>query len=164
MISAKAFDTYRLRNDSGSLLEHERFQPHPQRRGIRRVVLAVLDYFPKSFLFALAEQHWYLPCTYERARTSMTGTDRSSDRDRKLRIVIFSGRRGSTVLSKELLADPRISLTLAINGYDDGLSTGEIRRFLGQALGPSDFRKNANRLAAELNTCPKELLEILETR
>ena len=94
----------------------------------------------------------------------MTGTDRSSNRDQKLRIVIFSGGRGSTVLSKELLADPRISLTLAINGYDDGLSTGEIRRFLGEALGPSDFRKNANRLAAELNTCPKELLEILETR
>jgi 2-phospho-L-lactate transferase/gluconeogenesis factor (CofD/UPF0052 family) len=94
----------------------------------------------------------------------MSSGDASSDRDRKLRIVIFSGGRGSTVLSKELLADSRISLTLAINGYDDGLSTGEIRRFLGEALGPSDFRKNANRLAAELNTCSKTLLEILETR
>jgi 2-phospho-L-lactate transferase/gluconeogenesis factor (CofD/UPF0052 family) len=86
------------------------------------------------------------------------------DRERKLGIVIFSGGRGSTVLSRELLGDPRIDLTLAINGYDDGLSTGEIRRFLGDALGPSDFRKNANRLAGELNTCPKELLQTLETR
>ena len=90
--------------------------------------------------------------------------DLASRRERVLEIVIFSGGRGSSVLSAELLHDPRISLTLAINGYDDGLSTGEIRRFLGEALGPSDFRKNANRLAGELNTCPKELLEILEFR
>jgi 2-phospho-L-lactate transferase/gluconeogenesis factor (CofD/UPF0052 family) len=94
----------------------------------------------------------------------MLGPDPSSHRDRKLQIVIFSGGRGSSVLSKELLADSRIDLTLAINGYDDGLSTGEIRRFLGEALGPSDFRKNANRMAGELNTCPQDLLEILETR
>ena len=88
----------------------------------------------------------------------------TSRSDRQLRIVIFSGGRGSSVLSRELLSDPRIDLTLAINGYDDGLSTGEIRRFLGEALGPSDFRKNANRLAAELNTCPSELLDLLQLR
>ena len=40
-----------------------------------------------------------------------------------------------------------VSLTVAINGYDDGASTGEVRRFLGERLGPSDFRKNASRLA-----------------
>src|SRR5262249_11476897 len=39
-----------------------------------------------------------------------------------------------------------------------------VRRFLGDALGPSDFRKNAHRLAGELNTCPNELLEILDFR
>jgi 2-phospho-L-lactate transferase/gluconeogenesis factor (CofD/UPF0052 family) len=94
----------------------------------------------------------------------MLGADLPTDRERKVRIVIFSGGRGSSVLSKEVLADSRIELTLAINGYDDGLSTGEIRRFLGESLGPSDFRKNANRLAAGLNTCPKELLETLESR
>src|SRR3954452_5424356 len=88
----------------------------------------------------------------------------SADRDRKLRIVIFSGGRGSTVLSKELLADSRIALTLAINGYDDGLSTGEIRRFLGDALGPSDFRKNANHLARVLRTCADATIELLDRR
>jgi 2-phospho-L-lactate transferase/gluconeogenesis factor (CofD/UPF0052 family) len=80
------------------------------------------------------------------------------------RVVLFSGGRGSGVLSKQLLRDPRIQLTLAINGYDDGKSTGEIRRFLGDALGPSDFRKNASRLAIELATCPLSLVELLDAR
>ena len=39
---------------------------------------------------------------------------------------------------------PDVALTIAINGYDDGASTGEVRRFLGDSLGPSDFRKNAS--------------------
>jgi 2-phospho-L-lactate transferase/gluconeogenesis factor (CofD/UPF0052 family) len=68
------------------------------------------------------------------------------------------------VLSRDLIAEPRIRLTLAINGYDDGLSTGEVRRFLGDCLGPSDFRKNASRLAAGLGTAPAELIEVLDLR
>jgi 2-phospho-L-lactate transferase/gluconeogenesis factor (CofD/UPF0052 family) len=80
------------------------------------------------------------------------------------RVVLFSGGRGSGVLSKQLLRDPRIELTLAINGYDDGASTGEVRRFLGDALGPSDFRKNASRLALELGTVPAALVELLDAR
>jgi 2-phospho-L-lactate transferase/gluconeogenesis factor (CofD/UPF0052 family) len=81
-----------------------------------------------------------------------------------VRVVLFSGGRGSGVLSKQLLKDPRIQLTLAINGYDDGASTGEVRRFLGDSLGPSDFRKNASRLALELGTCPPALVELLDAR
>jgi len=81
-----------------------------------------------------------------------------------MRVVLFSGGRGSGVLSKELVRDPRIRLTLAINGYDDGASTGEVRRFLGDSLGPSDFRKNASRLALELGTCAPSLVELLDTR
>ena len=80
------------------------------------------------------------------------------------RVVLFSGGRGSGVLSKQLLRDPRIQLTLAINGYDDGASTGEVRRFLGDALGPSDFRKNASRLALELGTAPPPLVDLLDAR
>lgn len=80
------------------------------------------------------------------------------------RVVLFSGGRGSSMLSRQLLRDPRIELTLAINGYDDGKSTGEVRRFLGDALGPSDFRKNASRLALELGTCPPALVEMLDAR
>lgn len=81
-----------------------------------------------------------------------------------LRVVLFSGGRGSGVLSKQLGQDPRIRLTLAINGYDDGASTGEVRRFLGDSLGPSDFRKNASRLATELRTCDPALVEVVDSR
>lgn len=81
-----------------------------------------------------------------------------------VRVVLFSGGRGSGVLSKQLVKHPQIQLTLAINGYDDGASTGEVRRFLGDSLGPSDFRKNASRLALELGTCPAPLVEMLDER
>lgn len=85
-------------------------------------------------------------------------------REGSLSVVVFSGGRGSSVLSRELIGRPDVKLTLAINGYDDGLSTGEVRRFLGDSLGPSDFRKNASHLAEILGTCPPALLECLNRR
>jgi 2-phospho-L-lactate transferase/gluconeogenesis factor (CofD/UPF0052 family) len=78
--------------------------------------------------------------------------------------VLFSGGRGSGALTRQLVARPGVSLTVAINGYDDGASTGEVRRFLGDSLGPSDFRKNASRLAGELHTCASELIDLLDAR
>ena len=81
-----------------------------------------------------------------------------------MRVVLFSGGRGSGALSTPLVANPGIALTVAINGYDDGASTGEVRRFLGDALGPSDFRKNAVRLARLLATCPEPLADLLDMR
>ena len=83
---------------------------------------------------------------------------------RQLRVVLFSGGRGSGVLTRQLVANPSIALTIAINGYDDGASTGEVRRFLRDSLGPSDFRKNASRLAIELRSCPSALVELLDLR
>jgi 2-phospho-L-lactate transferase/gluconeogenesis factor (CofD/UPF0052 family) len=83
---------------------------------------------------------------------------------RRLQVVLFSGGRGSGALTRELIASPAIDLTLAINGYDDGASTGEVRRFLGDSLGPSDFRKNASALASTLRTCPPALIELLDLR
>ena len=84
--------------------------------------------------------------------------------ERSLSVVVFSGGRGSSVLSRELIANPRIDLTLAINGYDDGMSTGEVRRFLGDSLGPSDFRKNASHLAGVLRTCDDRVVAELDRR
>jgi len=79
-------------------------------------------------------------------------------------VVLFSGGRGSGVLSEQLISRSDIVLTIAINGYDDGASTGEVRRFLGDSLGPSDFRKNASRVAHELRACPESLIAALDTR
>ena len=78
--------------------------------------------------------------------------------------MLFSGGRGSSALTRQLIASPAVDLTLAINGYDDGASTGEVRRFLGDSLGPSDFRKNASTVAAALRTCPPELVDLLDLR
>ncbi|MBK9241466.1 MAG: YvcK family protein [Acidobacteria bacterium] len=79
-------------------------------------------------------------------------------------MVLFSGGRGSGALARQLTHHQAIDLTVAINGYDDGASTGEVRRFLGDSLGPSDFRKNASRLATELSTAPAELVALLDGR
>ena len=83
---------------------------------------------------------------------------------RRLQVVLFSGGRGSSALTRQLIASPAVHLTLAINGYDDGASTGEVRRFLGDSLGPSDFRKNASTVAAALGTCPPALIDLLDLR
>ncbi len=83
---------------------------------------------------------------------------------RPITVVVFSGGRGSRVLSTQLITNPRVALTLAINGYDDGASTGEVRRFLGDALGPSDYRKNASRIARALGSCPAALTDLLDLR
>ena len=81
-----------------------------------------------------------------------------------VRVVLFSGGRGSGALATTLVRTPGVLLTIAINGYDDGASTGEVRRLLGDALGPSDFRKNASRLATELTTCSPALVRLLDRR
>jgi 2-phospho-L-lactate transferase/gluconeogenesis factor (CofD/UPF0052 family) len=78
--------------------------------------------------------------------------------------VLFSGGRGSGALTEQLVGNPGIALTIAINGYDDGASTGEVRRFLGDALGPSDFRKNAARLSRLQGARPAELIDLLDLR
>ncbi len=79
-------------------------------------------------------------------------------------VVLFSGGRGSDVLSRQLIGHPDVALTIAINGYDDGASTGEVRRFLGDSLGPSDFRKNASRVARQAGSCAPGMIEVLDTR
>src|SRR5512139_1999159 len=87
-----------------------------------------------------------------------------SDRPVSKRVVLFTGGRGSELFTSHLVKDRLVRLTLAINGYDDGRSTGEIRRLLGDSLGPSDFRKNAGRLARELGSCDPLLVRTLDER
>jgi 2-phospho-L-lactate transferase/gluconeogenesis factor (CofD/UPF0052 family) len=64
----------------------------------------------------------------------------------RLNIVLFSGGSGTQSITQAFLRHPQIALTIIINAYDDGHSTGRLRRFIPRMLGPSDVRKNINRL------------------
>ena len=57
-----------------------------------------------------------------------------------LNVVILNGGRGASTIIPSLLARQRLHITSVVNAYDDGKSTGSIRRFFGM-LGPSDIRK-----------------------
>lgn len=64
----------------------------------------------------------------------------------RLSVSLFCGGRGGATIIRELLKHTHIELNLLVNAYDDGLSTGELRRLVPGMLGPSDFRKNLSRL------------------
>ena len=57
-----------------------------------------------------------------------------------MNVVILNGGRGAASVIPALLARQGLHVTSVVNAYDDGKSTGEIRRFFGM-LGPSDIRK-----------------------
>lgn len=57
-----------------------------------------------------------------------------------LNVVILNGGRGAAAVIPTLLSRQGLHVTSVVNAYDDGKSTGEIRRFFGM-LGPSDIRK-----------------------
>jgi 2-phospho-L-lactate transferase/gluconeogenesis factor (CofD/UPF0052 family) len=65
-----------------------------------------------------------------------------------VRIVIFAGGTGSIALQRGLYnaLDAHldgVDTKVIVNAYDNGLSTGTVRRVMGgQILGPSDVRKN----------------------
>jgi 2-phospho-L-lactate transferase/gluconeogenesis factor (CofD/UPF0052 family) len=63
-----------------------------------------------------------------------------------INVVLFSGGTGTKSITEALLRHPQIALRILINAYDDGHSTGRLRRFIPGMLGPSDVRKNINRL------------------
>ncbi len=82
-----------------------------------------------------------------------------------LKVVMFSGGRGTGALTEALLKYPDIELTLLVNTYDDGLSTGLLRRFIPGMLGPSDVRKNISRfLKVRTDTASQALHELIEYR
>ena len=62
------------------------------------------------------------------------------------KVAVFCGGRGSATIIREFLRWPNVQLTLLVNAYDDGLSTGALRKFIPGMLGPSDFRKNLSYL------------------
>src|SRR5438270_10001767 len=64
----------------------------------------------------------------------------------QINVVLFSGGSGTRSITDAFRRHPQISLKILINAYDDGHSTGRLRRFLPGMLGPSDVRKNIGRL------------------
>ncbi len=69
---------------------------------------------------------------------------------------MFSGGNGTASIAEALVA-AGVELTLIVNCYDDGLSTGAIRKAMPGMLGPSDVRKNVARFSTEPGA--RELLE-----
>lgn len=59
-----------------------------------------------------------------------------------LKLVLFCGGSGSASLVKELSNQKDIQTTLIINPFDDGKSTGLLRKKIKGLPGISDFRKN----------------------
>jgi 2-phospho-L-lactate transferase/gluconeogenesis factor (CofD/UPF0052 family) len=81
-----------------------------------------------------------------------------------MNIVLFCGGRGSTALVKEIARWPDANLTLLVNAYDDGLSTGAIRSAIPGFLGPSDFRKNLVSTLLQSGEKHLEIAQIMEYR
>ena len=67
-----------------------------------------------------------------------------------LNVVVLNGGRGAASLIPALLDRPGLNVTSIVNAYDDGKSTGEIRRFFNM-LGPSDIRKVQSLMLPEGN-------------
>lgn len=85
----------------------------------------------------------------------------SQSTNKKLSVVMFSGGRGTGALTEALLRYPDIKLSLLVNAYDDGLSTGLLRRFIPGMLGPSDVRKNLSRFLEPKKDQTSETLRFL---
>jgi 2-phospho-L-lactate transferase/gluconeogenesis factor (CofD/UPF0052 family)/glycosyltransferase involved in cell wall biosynthesis len=84
--------------------------------------------------------------------------------ENKLRVAVFSGGRGTTSIGESLAKNKFIDLTLLVNAYDDGLSTGRIRAFIPGLLGPSDVRKSYSRLIVSTDHSHLALKELIEYR
>ena len=83
-----------------------------------------------------------------------------------MNIVIFSGGTGSRALQQGFadIFKGKIKPTVLINAYDNGLSTGAVRKVLdGLVLGPSDLRKNQE-LAASFYSSKESILSFLNKR
>lgn len=82
----------------------------------------------------------------------------------RINVVLFSGGSGTSSITEALLRHPQIHLQILINAYDDGHSTGRLRKFIPTMLGPSDVRKNINRLMPSTERCQQSLKRLSDHR
>lgn len=80
-----------------------------------------------------------------------------------LNVVILNGGRGAAAIIPELLDRQGLHVTSVVNAYDDGKSTGAIRRFFGM-LGPSDIRKVQELMLPEDDSDYRANLRIFQYR
>jgi 2-phospho-L-lactate transferase/gluconeogenesis factor (CofD/UPF0052 family) len=81
-----------------------------------------------------------------------------------IQVTLFCGGRGSATIIRALLRQGDVELTLLVNAYDDGLSTGALRNFIPGMLGPSDFRKNLSHLFGNYSHAQYALKSLMEYR
>ncbi len=91
-----------------------------------------------------------------RSDTAPAGTTRS--------IVVFSGGRGCDSILRAALRVHGVRVTVLVNAYDDGLSTGRLRGFVPGMLGASDFRKNLAHLLELSSPAQFAVAALLEYR
>ena len=108
---------------------------------------------------SIADTHSVLNPPLVESRSPLEPASRS-----KINVVLFSGGSGTQSITEALLRHPQISLTILINAYDDGHSTGRLRRFIPGMLGPSDVRKNINRLMPARERSQQSLKTISDHR
>ena len=84
--------------------------------------------------------------------------------EQTLHVVLFSGGSGTKTITEHFARHPQISLTILINCYDDGHSTGRLRQFIPGMLGPSDVRKNINNLMPTGERCYQALRLLSDRR
>ncbi len=82
----------------------------------------------------------------------------------QIKVALFCGGRGSATIIREFLRRSNVELTLLVNAYDDGLSTGALRKFIPGMLGPSDFRKNLSYLLDVYSDQQYALRNLIELR
>ena len=85
-------------------------------------------------------------------------------KNKKIEVSILCGGRGSASIIKYFLGKKNIKLNLLINAYDDGKSTGALRKLIPNFLGPSDFRKNFSYLIDPYSVSQMALKNLLEYR
>lgn len=84
-----------------------------------------------------------------------------------MKVTILSGGTGSKALQSGFhkIFGGSLSPTILINAYDNGLSTGAVRKVLdGKILGPSDLRKNQEHQAVLNDTVSVALMNFLSLR
>ena len=72
--------------------------------------------------------------------------------ENKYNLCLFSGGRGATSIISALVNVEEINLTILLNAYDDGLSTGYLRELVPGMLGPSDVRKIFSTVLSKLHS------------